>query len=699
MARILAGTAAFVLLATAALAQAAVPIPQEGSAASEVAAILAEISSYDYGDSREPLSRLRRLVQANLDTELARGAIEQAMIEFLGSDATFAGKQFVCEQLSIVGSGASVPVLTGMLAGEPLADIALFALQRIPDPAVDTALRASLDGAERSTRIAIVNTLGERGDEAAVGQLAGLIENVDRETALAVVSALGKIAGPDASSALLAARSSTSGALRDAVLDSYMLCADRALTGGHAAEASAIYRDIYEEERSARVRAAALRGLVDSDPDGAVDTLLAALRRDNQAIQSVAAGLVRELPPDADLTPISVELASFSDPTQIQLLSALAHRGDLSAHEAVLVAAKHHDEDVRAWALAALGKLGGRSDVELLLQVAASGSPESNRDAARAALDRMTGAGIDELLISAIEEADSPTKVELVRSLGARNSTGAVEVLLVAATDPDRAVRAESFKSLAIVAEPDRVETLIGLLVGEADGGTRNEAERTVVVVSEKTPAGDGRAAPVMAAMGSTTDVAARASLIEVLGRIGDTGALVPLRSELSSETPEYRRAAIAALSVWPDAAPSGDLLHVAESSESEVERILALRGYIELTRLESDRPESESIDRFQTAMSLATELSEMRMVLAGLGELRSAEALEVTVPYLDNPDLRAEAEAALLRQIGSIRQLNDEVLSELLDAGLQGDLLRILDFTENERLRSLTTELLERSQ
>jgi hypothetical protein len=311
----------------------------------------------------------------------------------------------------------------------------------------------------------------------------------------------------------------------------------------------------------------------------------------------------------------------------------------------------------------------------------------------------MTGDGIDELLISAIEGASSETKVELVRSLGARNSTGALDVLLATATDPDRAVRAESFKSLANVAGPDRVDKLIELLVGEADTGTRNEAERTVVVVSERISPSDGRAAPVMAAMATTTDVAARASLIEVLGRMGDSGALDPLKSELSSDTPEYRRAAIAALSTWPDAGPSDDLLHMAESSESEVERILALRGYIELTRLESDRPESDSIDRFQTAMSLATEVSEMRMILAGLGELQTAEALEVTVPYLDDLNLRAEAEAALLRQIGVIRQEDDDNLMRLLDAGLRSDLLRILEVSENEGLRSSTIELLERSQ
>jgi HEAT repeat protein len=673
--------------------------PQARGGASDVDSVLSEIATYDYGDSRAPLSRLREIVQANLDKEPARSRIEQAIIGFLGSDATFAGKQFVCEQLSIIGTAASVPVLTGMLSREPMADVALFALQRIQDPAVGEALRASLADADQLSTIAIVNTLGERRDAGSVNALAALVEDADPQIARSAVAALGKIADGDAAAALQAAREATTGDLRGLVLDSYLLCADRLLGEGSTTAAAAIYRELYEGETSTPVRAAALRGLVWSDPGSAVDTILAALKRDNQKLQSVAAGLARELPEAADLTAISADLAEFSDETQIQLLSAFAHREELSAHGAVLSASRHPDEEVRAAALAALAKVGTRADIDLLVQVAASGQPAINREAARASLDRMTGPGIDEYMIAAIDDAGPEVRAELVRSLGGRNSGAALEVLLSTATDPQEAVRAESFKSLAIVAGPDHLRDVIELLIGELDGDVRDEAERTVVLISQKIPTASEQAAPVMAALSSVSDVDARSSLIEVLGRIGDTSAMDTLESELSSETPEYRRAAIEALSIWPDAGPSDALLIMAETGESEAERILALRGFIELTRLESDRPASESLDRFQKAMTLATEASEKRMVLAGLGEIHTAEALSATMPYLDDPELRAEAEAALLRQIDIIRRGDDEGLKRLLDAGLREDLLRILDVSQEDRLRQLTTELLERGQ
>ena len=687
------------LVAAAGPATAMGPPPQQGGAsASEVTAILGSIAIYDYGDSREPLSELRELVQANLDSESARQQIEQAMLELLASDATFAGKQFVSEQLSIIGTAASVPVLTTMLSDEPVSDVALFALQRIPGADVDVALLGSLASADRMSRIAIIDTLGERRAEGAAGDLETLLSGADAEAARAAAVALGKIASARALAALDSARRTTSGSVRQAVLDAYLACADGLLTEGDAPGAAGIYREVYEEEAAAQIRVAALRGLVLADADSAVETILAALKRDNQKVQSAAAALTRGLPDTADLTSISAELANFSNPTQIQLISAFAYRGETAAHQSVLGAIKHHDADVRAAALVALARIGDESDIDLLVEAAVSGQPASNRETARASLDRMPAAEIDEYMIAAISNAEPAARAELVRSLGQRNSAGAIDVLLSAATDPDQGVRIESFKSLAIVARPERVDDLIQLLINVQDSGTRNEAERTVVLVSQQIE-GAEQAGPVLAALPTVSDIAARSSLIEVLGRVGDMGALTTLRTELSGDTPEYRRAAILALSSWPDAGPSDELLQVAESSDSQVERVLALRGFIELTRIESDRPESESIDRFQTAMGLATETGEKRMVLAGLGDLYSVAALEITVPYLDDPTLRPEAEAALLRQIDMIRREDDERMTRLLDAGLREDLLEILEVSENQPLRQRTTELLERGQ
>ncbi len=668
-----------------------------GEVVARIQATLARMSEYEFGDGREALSELRELVKAAAESPMLASRVEQEMIPFLASDASFAGKQFVCEQLSLIGTSSSVPVLMDLLADAETADIALFALQRIPDPAVGTALRGFLRDAAPATKIAIVNTLGERREAGAAGDLGRLLTDPDPAVARSAATALGKIGGAEATRSLERARERTTGEVRDAVLDAYLHCADRLLAEGSSSRAASIYRDVYDGEDARNLRAAALRGLVMADPANAAETIVSSLRRDNRALQAVAAGLVRELPNNADVSGIIARIPDLAPPAQVQLLSAFAERDEATAYPAALAAVRHHDESVRIAAIAALSVLGGESDVALLSGLAVSGPTPADQEAARAALGFLPGASVNRAIMTQISAADPAVRAELVRALGERNATEATDVLMGTASDADPLVRLESQRSLAIVTAPDRIDELLDLLIAEPDSAVRNEAERTVVFVARKAPEDTGRAEPVLAAFSTVADGDARGSLIEVLGRIGDPAALPAIRAELEGTNTDYKQAAIAALGSWPDPGPAPELLNVARTASDKTTEVLALRAYIDLLRIRSERPVDESIGLFEGAMELATETSEKRMVLAGLGDLRSADAMNATVGYLDDPELKLEAEAALRNLLDRVRDADDEEAKRLLDAGLRETLTKIVDVAENEQLKEWAQEMLER--
>src|SRR4029434_2360833 len=92
-------------------------------------------------------------------------------IAFLKSDATPGGKDFICKQLSIIGTEASVPALVEVLADHKTADLGRACLERIPGPAVDRALRDSLAKTKDRTRLGVINTLGVRRDPGSVSAL------------------------------------------------------------------------------------------------------------------------------------------------------------------------------------------------------------------------------------------------------------------------------------------------------------------------------------------------------------------------------------------------------------------------------------------------------------------------------------------------------------------------------------------------
>ena len=235
--------------------------------------LLEKIKKYDYGQSRAALTELSDKIRDAYGKRAELKQIENGLIGVLKSDATPAAKQFVCRKLSIIGTSACVPTLTAMLSQKPAskqephpADMARYALERIPGAAVDAALREALLKTSGTAKVGIINSLGQRRDSKAVGALSKLVYSSDALEAEAAAAALGKIAGPEATKALAEARTKTKGKLRLVVLDSYLKCADQLAADGKKSEASAIYRQLSGEP--APIGAAALRGIVTAGGGG-----------------------------------------------------------------------------------------------------------------------------------------------------------------------------------------------------------------------------------------------------------------------------------------------------------------------------------------------------------------------------------------------------------------------------------------------
>jgi HEAT repeat protein len=186
----------------------------------------------------------------------------------LSSDSTRAGKQFVCRELSIIGTEQSVPVLAKMLTDEETSDMARYALERIPGNAVNEALRAGLAKTSGKTKVGIINSLGERRDARAVSALGKLISDSEEMVAEAAASALGKIRGSRATEILAKAKDKTSGKLRLAVLDAYLQCADQLAAEGENKQARAIYKELYDTDMPGPIRIAAQGGMLRSIGQG-----------------------------------------------------------------------------------------------------------------------------------------------------------------------------------------------------------------------------------------------------------------------------------------------------------------------------------------------------------------------------------------------------------------------------------------------
>jgi hypothetical protein len=229
---------------------------------SEMDELLAKVKTYDWGQSRLPLTEVSDKIREAYGSPEKLKEIEKSLAAVLASDATYAGKQFVCRELSIIGTDQSVPTLAKMLSDEKLSDMARYAMERIPGAAVDAALREAMAKTSGKVKVGIMNSLGERRDAKSAAALSKLIGDSDEMVACAAAAALGKIGGSEATEALAKAKGTASGRLQMVVLDAYLKCADKLAAEGKKKEANAIYKELYEPDLPAVIRTAALRGMV-----------------------------------------------------------------------------------------------------------------------------------------------------------------------------------------------------------------------------------------------------------------------------------------------------------------------------------------------------------------------------------------------------------------------------------------------------
>jgi uncharacterized protein len=641
--------------------------------------VLNSISDYDYDQSREQLSLVADMISvSSKSSEYARD-IEKTLNKFLKSDATLASKQFVCRQLNLMGTEASVSTLASLLQEPETFDMARYALERIQGAKVNKALRKTLSKLTGKEKAGIIYTLGNRGDVQAIKEMIVLLG--DSDVQIAAAAALGEIATEECAAALIKAKSNAAGPQRLNVLHACLNCADSFMAQGKKEQALAIYKELNIPTEPPEIQSAAFRGVVIAAPSEAGDIIIDVIKNGTVSMQKVAAGLVNEISEPKAIESIAAELPNLTAENQARVLPALSTKKYPSVLKAVIVAAENKDPKINLAALAALGSLGDDSIVDLLARRAAF-TKGKERELARESLYRLSGQEINAKILKSLAEAsgdESNVNLELIRAVDNRRILAATDVLLKTAGERNRKVRTLSAKVLKNIADANDVPALVDLLLNAQYADERRELERTVATIAAKIP-GDKKSNAVFNVLPNVELAETRASLYTVLGKLGEEKSLPFLKNALTDEDLTIRRAVIGALSEWPDSAPKDDIFQIAETSSNETEHILAMRGYMRLIGLESDRPVSETNVLYEKAMALSANDDDRKLVLAGLANVKTVEALHMVADYLNHKAIEEEAEAAIIKITANI---NDQYPVESKKL-----LLKIIEKSNSDDLR-----------
>jgi len=220
------------------------------------------LKTLDWGMDLKPLAAIDDAIPATYGDAAARKELATRLAAVLGTGAPRAAKDYVCRKLRVIGSAESVPALAALLTDKDLSHMARYALERIPAPEAAQAMRDALPKLSGALKIGAVGSLGVRRDAASVAAIAPLLDDADPAMASAAACALGNIGSPEAAAALRGAAKTAPPAVKPAVADAALACAERLLADGRKAEAIAVYKSLTGEDQPKQVRLAATRGLL-----------------------------------------------------------------------------------------------------------------------------------------------------------------------------------------------------------------------------------------------------------------------------------------------------------------------------------------------------------------------------------------------------------------------------------------------------
>ncbi len=601
----------------------------------------------------------------------AGAAEEKELIAILKSNVGVVEKCDACQQLRIVGTVESVEALAVFLGDERIGHAARYALEAMPYPQAGQALRDAVGKTSGPVKAGLIASLGWRRDTAAIPLLAPALSDSDATVAASAALALGRIGGAESEAALNKACGTSKGAVKNTVLDAILSCAENRFSSGNASDALVLYQNVLQAQPPSSIRLAAWRGVALSDGKRRMELVIEALSGSDEPLRLVAIRLVRETKDPQLIGACTKQWKSLGSNVQVLLVDMLADQGDRNALADIMEACKSSDISVRIAAVKAVGVLGDASDVAFLAERAAKSSGDE-QVAARKGLRLVRGKDIPAEMIARIKGADPTVQVELIKALTARNATEtAPELLKLATAEP--AIRGVAIAALKDLAGPQEITALVDLVVA-VSAESAADASNALVQAARRTGTQPVAAEKLITKLGTATP-AQKAVLLQTAGRLGHDSALPALLAALADTDAAIVSAAIEALAAWPTAAPLPDLLKVAQTSTVRTQKILALRGFVDLIGLSADS-DPQKLQAYQQAMTLADQPAEKKRILAKLTQLQTAEALDWAVSFLSNADLKQEAAQAVIAIARSVGLRGKEKTTAALKAVLAADVV-----------------------
>jgi len=441
--------------------------------------VLAKVAAWDYSQPRDPLSEFSAFLRAAIAARSELPQIEARLLRMLdaSASATPAARDYACRELSIIGSDASVLTLARLLNDGRMAEIARYALARIPRPKAAAALRsapASTPGAPLPATPAMKRVAELRGaDRQTLARELGSDNSDVQAAAIRLLSA--QQGGP----AILIERYPS----LPPIARYRVLCAlaDR----GDAAARKLVTNETKSSAPEIRTAALTVLGKI-GDPSSVA--VLADSAANAPAPEQTAAreSLYTLKAPGVDGA-IAAGISSSAGKVRLELIRAAGDRASSEATEVLMQIAQQSDAEAALAAIRALRNAAGPEHAPALLAaVTKIGNATQRREGAltlSSVMRRARKPDIGPVLAAYRAAPGKQIRLTLLDVMGQVSADEALPLLRDGLRDPDADIARGSILALTAWETPAPLPDLLGAAKTESNSTRRILALRGVIKI------------------------------------------------------------------------------------------------------------------------------------------------------------------------------------------------------------------------
>jgi len=574
---------------------------------------------------------------------------EQKLIAILQSDVPPQDKAIPCKQLAIYGTKKAVPALAPLLANKDLASWARIALEAIPGPEADEALRSAVPKLNGLLLVGTINSIGVRRDAKAVTTLAGKLNDADGEVVGAAAAALGNIGGTDAAKVLNQALSSASKRTVSAIAEGCILCAERFYDAGKFSDAIALYDAVRKADVPKQRWLEATRGAILARRSDGLPLLLEQLRSPERAEFAMALRTARELKGRNVTEAIGAELDRAGADREVMLVHVLSDRADAAVLPKLLQVAQKGSKPTRVAALGVLDRFGDVSAVPVLLTAAADTDADLATPA-KATLTRMEGKAVDKALVTRLPQSSGKTRQVIIELAALRRIHEAVPAIVPSVADSDAGIRRAALSTLSTLGTEQHVGDLVGLLA-KAPESDREAIEGALTTICGRTGA---KSLPHVLPLAKNSDAELRKVALRSLAAAGGRDALTAVTAALNDSDESVQDEAVGTLATWPnnwpeDSAVAEPLLGLVKSGKKRLHQVQGARGYLLYVQENRKLGNAEKVKAIDELLPLLKQPPEKKLAVSALGSIPTGKSLDSLIALAADPAVAEEACLAIV--------------------------------------------------